>query len=205
MIAAQLHAGLPYTLASRTHELRRGHFNTAPHVYTLLSLPVLCLPGGIPRATQDRRESLRVESSLLAYPSPNPGRTRAFCTCRYPQFEITNLQISPSLARWNRPKLTPQPHSQTEPSVRSVRLIGSWDNFTMCYSMERDSRRGQGQWRGCFAFQNVMDDDGSPHHPKTSGGLKMGHTYFYYVSHKFHFLLSSQCASSSIPAVGAGY
>ncbi|EGR48820.1 uncharacterized protein TRIREDRAFT_61576, partial [Trichoderma reesei QM6a] len=79
-----------------------------------------------------------------------------------------------------RPKLTPQPHSQTEPSVRSVRLIGSWDNFTMCYSMERDSRRGQGQWRGCFAFQNVMDDDGSPHHPKTSGGLKMGHTYFYY-------------------------
>ncbi|PTB66540.1 hypothetical protein BBK36DRAFT_1201543 [Trichoderma citrinoviride] len=69
---------------------------------------------------------------------------------------------------------------QTEPSVQSVRLIGSWDNFTMCYSMERDSRRGQGQWRGCFTFQNIMYDHGSPHHHKRSGGLKMGHTYFYY-------------------------
>ncbi|PTB71343.1 hypothetical protein M440DRAFT_1148289 [Trichoderma longibrachiatum ATCC 18648] len=69
---------------------------------------------------------------------------------------------------------------QTEPSVQSVRLIGSWDNFTMCYSMERDSRRGHGQWRGCFAFQNVMYDHGSSHHDKRSGGLKMGHTYFYY-------------------------
>ncbi|KAL7806924.1 hypothetical protein V8C26DRAFT_424035 [Trichoderma gracile] len=69
---------------------------------------------------------------------------------------------------------------QTEPSVRSVRLIGSWDNFTMCYSMERDSRRGHGQWRGCFAFQNVMYDHGRPDHQKRSGGLKMGHTYFYY-------------------------
>ncbi|KAL7945758.1 hypothetical protein V8C42DRAFT_321485 [Trichoderma barbatum] len=69
---------------------------------------------------------------------------------------------------------------QTEPSVQSVRLIGSWDNFTMCYSMERDSRRGHGQWRGCFAFQNIVCDDENPHHQKRSGGLKMGHTYYYY-------------------------
>ncbi|RFU75619.1 hypothetical protein TARUN_6620 [Trichoderma arundinaceum] len=69
---------------------------------------------------------------------------------------------------------------QTEPSVQSVRLIGSWDNFTMCYSMERDTRRGNGQWRGCFSFQNIVCDDESPHHPKRSGGLKMGHTYYYY-------------------------
>ncbi|KAL6864293.1 hypothetical protein J3F83DRAFT_743282 [Trichoderma novae-zelandiae] len=69
---------------------------------------------------------------------------------------------------------------QTEPSVQSVRLIGSWDNFTMCYSMERDSRRGHGQWRGCFTFQNIIYEHGSPRHHKRSGGLKMGHTYFYY-------------------------
>lgn len=52
----------------------------------------------------------------------------------------------------------------------------------MCYSMERDSRRGHGQWRGCFAFQNIVCDDENPHHQKRSGGLKMGHTYYYYVS-----------------------
>ncbi|KAM0256183.1 hypothetical protein ACHAQJ_005162 [Trichoderma viride] len=69
---------------------------------------------------------------------------------------------------------------QTEPSVQSVRLIGSWDNFTMCYSMERDTRRGHGQWRGCFTFQNIVCDDESPPHQKRSGGLKMGHTYYYY-------------------------
>ncbi|UKZ53582.1 hypothetical protein TrVGV298_007377 [Trichoderma virens] len=50
----------------------------------------------------------------------------------------------------------------------------------MCYSMERDSRRGHGQWRGCFAFQNIVCDDENPHHQKRSGGLKMGHTYYYY-------------------------
>ncbi|KAF3076736.1 hypothetical protein CFAM422_001025 [Trichoderma lentiforme] len=76
--------------------------------------------------------------------------------------------------------LTPGLCYQTEPSVQSVRLIGSWDNFTMCYSMERDSRRGHGQWRGCFAFQNIVCDDENPHHQKRSGGLKMGHTYYYY-------------------------
>ncbi|KAM0513545.1 hypothetical protein ACHAPE_007809 [Trichoderma viride] len=69
---------------------------------------------------------------------------------------------------------------QTEPSVQSVRLIGSWDNFTMCYSMERDARRGQGQWRGCFTFQNIVSDDENPHHNTRSGGLKMGQTYYYY-------------------------
>ncbi|KAH6603450.1 hypothetical protein Trco_008225 [Trichoderma cornu-damae] len=46
--------------------------------------------------------------------------------------------------------------------------------------MERDSRRGHGQWRGCFAFQNIVCDDESPYRHKRSGGLKMGHTYYYY-------------------------
>ncbi|KAL7918357.1 hypothetical protein ACQKWADRAFT_304422 [Trichoderma austrokoningii] len=69
---------------------------------------------------------------------------------------------------------------QTEPSVQSVRLIGSWDNFTMCYSMERDARRGHGQWRGCFTFQNMVCDDENPHRNTRSGGLKMGQTYYYY-------------------------
>ncbi|PTB38424.1 hypothetical protein M441DRAFT_251830 [Trichoderma asperellum CBS 433.97] len=84
------------------------------------------------------------------------------------------------MAHTHTPFTPRPPECQTEPSVQSVRLIGSWDNFTMCYSMERDARRGHGQWRGCFTFQNIVCDDENPHHNKRSGGLKMGHTYYYY-------------------------
>ena len=46
--------------------------------------------------------------------------------------------------------------------------------------MERDSRRGKGQWKGCHTFRDIICDDDSS---KTRhGGLKMGHTYYYYVS-----------------------
>ncbi|KAL1843779.1 hypothetical protein VTJ49DRAFT_7489 [Mycothermus thermophilus] len=69
---------------------------------------------------------------------------------------------------------------QTHPSVKTVHLLGSWDNFTKTYSMERDTRRDRGQWRGCYNFQDITCEDGAGNVPKRSGGLKMGNTYYYY-------------------------
>ncbi|CAM1510347.1 Fc.00g006820.m01.CDS01 [Cosmosporella sp. VM-42] len=68
--------------------------------------------------------------------------------------------------------------------------------------MERDIRRGRGQWRGCYAFRDIICDSiddrddasgsglgsssssfGTPKNNvsyKRNGGLKMGHTYYYY-------------------------
>ncbi|PWY90050.1 hypothetical protein BO70DRAFT_368636 [Aspergillus heteromorphus CBS 117.55] len=69
----------------------------------------------------------------------------------------------------------------TNPYVKSVKLLGSWDNFAQPYIMQRDKRVGAGQWRGCHTFTNIVCD-GSPTHmtPARSGGLKMGGTYWYY-------------------------
>ncbi|PYI26871.1 hypothetical protein BP00DRAFT_46139 [Aspergillus indologenus CBS 114.80] len=69
----------------------------------------------------------------------------------------------------------------TNPQVKSVKLLGSWDNFSRPYLMERDRRVGPGQWKGCHTFANIVCD-GSPAHmiPARSGGLKMGGTYWYY-------------------------
>lgn len=74
------------------------------------------------------------------------------------------------------------PHRHTQPSVQSVELLGSWDNFSKPHRMERDSRRDRGQWRGCHSFQDIVCDglQSSPEQ-KRSGGLKMGQTYYYYV------------------------
>ncbi|KAK3356937.1 hypothetical protein B0T25DRAFT_566267 [Lasiosphaeria hispida] len=46
--------------------------------------------------------------------------------------------------------------------------------------MERDIRRDRGQWRGCYTFKDIICDGDSGSVPKRSGGLKMGHTYYYY-------------------------
>ncbi|KAL4880983.1 hypothetical protein BJY04DRAFT_228102 [Aspergillus karnatakaensis] len=69
----------------------------------------------------------------------------------------------------------------TGPHVRSVKLLGSWDNFSKPYVMERDKRVGAGHWRGCHTFTNIFCD-GAFHStvPARSGGLKMGGTYWYY-------------------------
>ncbi|KAL4909876.1 hypothetical protein BDW74DRAFT_173358 [Aspergillus multicolor] len=69
----------------------------------------------------------------------------------------------------------------TSPNVRSVKLLGSWDNFAKPYVMERDKRVGAGHWRGCHTFTNITCD-GMVHNtiPARSGGLKMGGTYWYY-------------------------
>lgn len=46
--------------------------------------------------------------------------------------------------------------------------------------MERDVRRGRDQWKGCYSFKDILCDDSATTH-KRNGGLKMGHTYYYYV------------------------
>lgn len=71
----------------------------------------------------------------------------------------------------------------TNPEIRSVKLLGSWDNFSKAYPMERDRRVGPGQWRGCHTFTDIIGD-GPPGDKSQwrTGGLKMGATYWYYVS-----------------------
>ncbi|KAF3398044.1 hypothetical protein F1880_006115 [Penicillium rolfsii] len=69
----------------------------------------------------------------------------------------------------------------TNPEIRSVKLLGSWDNFSKPYPMERDRRVGPGQWRGCHTFTDIVGD--GPLGDRTqwrAGGLKMGATYWYY-------------------------
>lgn len=91
--------------------------------------------------------------------------------------------------------------SETDPSVKSVQLIGSWDNFSSCNTMHRDVRRGRGQWRACHSLSNSNPNNTTSTMSTTpkatngatangrrtliktaaSGGLNMGHTYYYYV------------------------
>lgn len=47
--------------------------------------------------------------------------------------------------------------------------------------MERDYRRGKGQWKGCHAFRDILRDGKLPSKTR-NGGLTMGSTYYYYVS-----------------------
>ncbi|KAL8799410.1 MAG: hypothetical protein Q9200_007546, partial [Gallowayella weberi] len=66
-------------------------------------------------------------------------------------------------------------------SVRKVEVLGSWDNFTQAYPLERDRQVGSGHWRGCHSFRNITCD--GSHLDVTErrdGGLKMGGTYWYY-------------------------
>lgn len=69
----------------------------------------------------------------------------------------------------------------TNSEVRSVKLLGSWDNFSKPYAMERDRRAGPGHWKGCHTFTDIMGDGPDKNQWRT-GGLKMGATYWYYVS-----------------------
>lgn len=67
------------------------------------------------------------------------------------------------------------------PEVRTVELIGSWDNFNQPYRMHHDRRRGNGFWSGCFKFDNIIfDGDAFQWTKPRSGGLKQGGTYWYY-------------------------
>ena len=49
--------------------------------------------------------------------------------------------------------------------------------------MQRDARRGASHWSGCYRFEDIICDGGTAQlSEKRSGGLKMGATYWYYVS-----------------------
>ncbi|KAK4123614.1 hypothetical protein N657DRAFT_572852 [Parathielavia appendiculata] len=41
-------------------------------------------------------------------------------------------------------------------------------------------RRDRGQWRGCYTFKDITREGDTGRIPKRNGGLKMGHTYYYY-------------------------
>ncbi|KAK2742624.1 hypothetical protein FQN55_007743 [Onygenales sp. PD_40] len=70
---------------------------------------------------------------------------------------------------------------RTPPNTRSVTLLGSWDNFTKPYAMEKDNRMGRGHWKGCHTFTNIIcDGETNSPPPGRTGGLKMGGTYWYY-------------------------
>ncbi|KAI0118823.1 hypothetical protein GGR51DRAFT_497793 [Nemania sp. FL0031] len=70
--------------------------------------------------------------------------------------------------------------TQTNPSILSVQLFGSWDNFSIQHKMERDPRRDQGEWRGCHNFDKIICDGDQPSSSERRGGLKMGQRYYYY-------------------------
>lgn len=67
------------------------------------------------------------------------------------------------------------------PHVRTVELLGSWDNFSRPYTLYHDRRRGQGFWTGCFQFHDIIFDGFEVDYsrPRT-GGLKQGGVYWYY-------------------------
>ncbi|KAG9245077.1 hypothetical protein BJ878DRAFT_37137 [Calycina marina] len=71
-------------------------------------------------------------------------------------------------------------HLQTSSYTQSINLIGSWDNFTKRYPMERDIRRSRSQWRGCYKFEDIICDGDGGAGLRRTGGLKMGSTYYYY-------------------------
>ncbi|CAI6336367.1 unnamed protein product [Periconia digitata] len=65
--------------------------------------------------------------------------------------------------------------------ARTIELLGSWDNFTKPYHLQRDRRRGHGIWSGCYTFQDIIcDGDLDNLGQKRTGALKMGGTYWYY-------------------------
>jgi hypothetical protein len=92
------------------------------------------------------------------------------------------LYVYPSLPPNLKLSLT-SPSSHCPIALRSLVLLGSWDNFSRPYSLELDARRGRNHWQGCFTFSDIIcDGDLDITTLKRDGPLKMGGTYWYYVS-----------------------
>jgi hypothetical protein len=73
------------------------------------------------------------------------------------------------------------------PSVRTVELLGSWDNFQIPYRMHHDRLRGPTFFSGCFRMENIIFDGCELQWSKPrSGGLKQGGTYWYYYRLNYH-------------------
>ncbi|KAI0435113.1 hypothetical protein F5Y09DRAFT_293719 [Xylaria sp. FL1042] len=90
------------------------------------------------------------------------------------------LGLQPTIFCFVRALSGVHPVIQTHPSVQSVQLLGSWDNFSIRHKMERDSRRDNGEWRGCHNYDKIICDGDVPTSSERRGGLKMGQRYYYY-------------------------
>ncbi|OJD18493.1 hypothetical protein AJ78_01482 [Emergomyces pasteurianus Ep9510] len=91
---------------------------------------------------------------------------------------------------------------RTPPNTRSVKLLGSWDNFRRAYPMEKDSRIGRGHWKGCHTFTNIIcDGETNSHTPGRDGGLRMGGTYWYYyqLDNEVDFFNEAEPVTTSCP------
>ncbi|OAX79675.1 hypothetical protein ACJ72_06005 [Emergomyces africanus] len=91
---------------------------------------------------------------------------------------------------------------RTPPNTRSVKLLGSWDNFRRAYPMEKDSRIGRGHWKGCHTFTNIIcDGETNSYSPGRDGGLRMGGTYWYYyqLDHEVDFFNEAEPVTTSCP------
>ncbi|XPS98390.1 hypothetical protein M3J09_007595 [Ascochyta lentis] len=86
---------------------------------------------------------------------------------------------------------------QCPAALRSVDLLGSWDNFSKRYSLHLDTRSGPSTWKGCFTFSDIFcDGDLDMLSPKRDGPLKMGGTYWYY----YEVDGDKECHNSSQPS-----
>jgi len=65
---------------------------------------------------------------------------------------------------------------RTTPQVKTVHLLGSWDNYHGQLPMSRDPNKAAGAWIGTFRFQ--------------PGSLYPGQRYWYYVSVDLAFFRS---------------
>lgn len=89
---------------------------------------------------------------------------------------------TPSVPLPSRLSLISAP-SHCPAALRSIVLLGSWDNFQRPYPLELDVRGGRNIWKGCFTFSDIICDGNLEQQiPKRDGPLKMGGTYWYFVS-----------------------
>ena len=66
------------------------------------------------------------------------------------------------------------------PSAAFVQLLGSWDNFSKPYTLERDPKVGKTAWRTCPSFTNITCDGERIETEPRDGGLQMGSVYWYF-------------------------
>jgi hypothetical protein len=74
-------------------------------------------------------------------------------------------------------------YSEAPRAATRLELLGSWDNFSKPYPMQRDRSLGCRDWKGCHSFTDIICDGEavSAEGSKRDGGLRMGGTYWYYV------------------------